>query len=91
MDTHRGFLDDSLGVGGGGFSPTFLIAVGDKGRSFVRFGVGAGGFINIDLSTVAFFSGCPPTGVADLSAVKKINPFQKWRKRADEKQNFDKK
>jgi len=36
------------------------------------FGVGAGGFINMDLSTVIFFSGCPPTGLAAFNAKIKL-------------------
>lgn len=70
--TYETFLEEDLGVGGGGLSPTFLITVGDNGRSFVLLGVGAGGFINIDRSTVNFFSGCPPNGVAAFKAEKTI-------------------
>ena len=65
------FLDEDLGVGGGGFKPTFLITVGDMGLSFDLFGVGAGGFINRERSTVIFFSEWPLTGVAAFNAVKK--------------------
>lgn len=53
--TYKGFRL-ALGVGGGGFSPTFLITVGDMGLSFDLFGVGAGGFISSDRSAVSFFS-----------------------------------
>lgn len=57
-DTHAAAL--ALGVGGGGFRPTFLMAEGERGRSLRRLGVGAGGFINMVLSPTAFLSG-PPT------------------------------